>query len=215
MPDNPYYTLGLDLGKWADPTALVVVESDPSTSVLRLVGLKRFPLRTPYTEILRVLEGRLNSGPLAGRVRLAVDATGMGAPFVDQFRDQLPAIDMYAITITAGNNVHGDRRDLRLPKQDLIATTALVLENGRLRIATEMQETPTLIDELLSYQYTRNENGYDTYGASVGQHDDLVIALSLALWLTQNQRIRNRNQRSVWVDRGDIPGIVEMGEGLH
>lgn len=212
MPNKPYYTLGLDLGKWTDPAALAVLESDSSTTVLRLVGLKRFPLGTAYTEILHVLEQRLESAPLAGRVRLAVDASGVGAPFVDQFRQQLPAIEMYAITITAGSNVHGDRRNPHVPKQDLIATTALILETGRLRIATEMRETPTLIDELLSYQYTRNERGYDTYDASAGQHDDLVIALSLALWLTRNQRIRNRSQRASWVDRGVIPGVGDMND---
>jgi hypothetical protein len=77
-----------------------------------------------------------------------------------------------------------------------------------------MPETSTLIDELLSYHHDLTEHGNDTYNAGHGQHDDLVLALSLALWLAANRRIRNPNQVNVAWDRGDIPGIVAMGEGV-
>jgi terminase large subunit-like protein len=209
-----YYTLGLDLGKARDPTALAVIETDPSTSNLQLRDLYRFDLGTPYSDVLLRLGQRLDKPPLLDRARLAVDASGLGAPFVDLFRRELPDVDLYAITITSGSTSHGKRRNPRVPKHELVATTSLILEQGRLRIAAEMPETPTLIDELLSYHHDLTEHGNDTYSAGAGQHDDLVIALSLALWLALNRRIRNPNQVSVAWDRGSIPGIVAMGEGV-
>ena len=196
MPNNPYYTLGLDLGKSADPTALAIVESDPFTGVLRLVGLHRFPLGTPYTEILQVLEQRLNSAPLAGRVRLAVDATGIGAPFVDQFRQQLPATETYAITITPATRSAVTAATPTSPSRTSSPPPPSSSNTAASASQPRCAKPRTLIDELLSYQYTRNEHGYNTYGASAGQHDDLVIALSLALWLTTKHRIPNPNQRS-------------------
>ena len=214
MPGPPYYTLGLDLGRSEDRTALALIESDPTEDVFRLRGLHRFPIGTPNTELIALLERRITKAPLAARVRLAVDATGIGAPFVDLFRDELPQIDLIAITITAGAKVGGDRNNPNVPKQDLIASTSVILENARLRIANEMRETGTLRDELLSMRSTRTEHGNHTYGARSGQHDDLVLALSLALWLLEHRRLPDPNQPAISWDKGDIPGIVPMGDGL-
>ncbi|HEY2209216.1 MAG TPA: hypothetical protein VGH26_07980, partial [Gaiellaceae bacterium] len=57
----------------------------------------------------------------------------------------------------------------------------------RLRIAANMKDTEALLDELLAYRRTTNERGYDTYSAPSGSHDDLVLALSLALWTAENR----------------------------
>jgi hypothetical protein len=211
MHRQPYYTLGLDLGRSQDPTALALIESHPGESIFRLRGLHRFPLGTPNTELIALLERRLTTKPLAGRVRLAVDATGIGGAFVDLFHQKLPQIDLFAITITAGTAVGGDRKNPHVPKYDLIASTSVILETGRLRIANDMRETTTLRDELLSFRSTRTEHGNYTYGARSGQHDDLVLALSLALWLLQHRRLRNPNQRNIAWDKGEIPGIVPSG----
>jgi hypothetical protein len=212
MQTDSYYTLGLDVGKAQDPTALAVIETDLSTTDVRLVSLHRFLLGTPYTDLLGQLKHRLTSPPLGGRVRLAVDATGLGGPFVDMFRNELPAIDLFAITITSGYTVRGNRRNPHVPKHDLIATTSLSFEQAHLRIAAEMRETQNLFDELLSYQHIHTDHGNDSYSSSAGQHDDLVLALSLALWLIEERPIHS--YQSSYVDRGEIPGIVTMGEGI-
>jgi hypothetical protein len=77
MLGQPYYTLGLDLGRSEDRTALALIESDPAEDVFRLRGLHRFPIGTPNTELIALLERRITKAPL-------------GAPFVDVFRDELP-----------------------------------------------------------------------------------------------------------------------------
>jgi hypothetical protein len=215
IQNNLYYTIGLDLGKKRDPTALALLESDFSTGERRLRGLHRFPLGTPYGDLPTLLEPRLSNPPLAKRVRLAIDASGIGAPIVEQMRRQLPAIDIYAITITAGHNVSGNRRNPNVPKQDLIATTIVTFEQGLLRIAPEMRETQNLTDELLSFRRASTEHDHETYNAEYGQHDDLVLALSLALWLDEERPIPDPNRPTVFWDDGDIPGIVPMGAGIN
>jgi hypothetical protein len=77
-----------------------------------------------------------------------------------------------------------------------------------------MRHTNALVDELLAYRRTTNERGTDTYAAASGSHGDLVIALSLALWLAENRPIRDPNLPTISVPKGDIPGIVPMGESL-
>src|SRR5262249_48005839 len=156
--------------------------------IYRIRGLHRFPLQTPYTHIPKALEPRLTREPLAARTSLAIDATGVGAPVVDTFRDQLPAVRSYAITITSGSTVPGDHHNPHVPKEDLISTTSILLEKGRLRIAANMRNTQTLIDELLAFRRATTPRGRDTYGAANGDHDDLVLALSLALWTAANRR---------------------------
>lgn len=77
-----------------------------------------------------------------------------------------------------------------------------------------MRDTDALVDELLAYRRITSERGTETYAAPSGRHDDLLVALALAVWLTENRPIPDPNLPTVFVDRGEIPGIVAMGEGV-
>jgi hypothetical protein len=214
MQNSPYYTLGLDLGKRHDPAALALVEDDRYVDQLRVRGLHRFQLGTAYRDLVAALRPRLSHPPLANRVRIAIDATGVGDAIVELFQEQLPEIVLYAITITGGGKVTGGTRDPRVPKPDLIAATIVAFEQRDIRIAAEMEATPTLVDELLSFKRSSTEHGHTTYGAESAQHDDLVLALSLAIWLIDNRPSPDPNLPTVSWDRGEIEGIVPMGAGI-
>jgi Terminase RNaseH-like domain len=209
----PYYVLGLDPGQAADPTAVALVEYDyMQQPVYRLRGLHRFPLGTPYTELPGALETRLHEPPLTGCVTLAVDATGVGAPVIDHFRKHLPSIPLYAITITAGTTVTGSGQHPHVPKRDLISTSSVILEQRRLQVAENMRNTEALTDELLAYRRTTTERGHDTYAAASGSHDDLVLALSLALWTAEHKAPRRRVYHSniKVLTETRLPGIDEI-----
>ena len=213
-----YYVLGLDLGQTADRTALALLEYDYlQKPIYRLRGLHRFPLATPYTELAGALEHRLTNDPLRGRVNLAIDATGVGAAVTDHFRERLPTIPLYAITITGGANITGNHQNPHVPKQDLISTTSVILEQRRLHIAENMRETEALIDELAAFRRTMTEHGNTMYGAASGSHDDLVLALSLGLWTAENKYPPPRPYQSNinQLLRARLPSIAEMAAARH
>jgi hypothetical protein len=204
------YILGIDVGQSNDPTALVVLEHPPTREpIYQLRALQCFPLGTPYTELVNQITIRLKAEPLAGRTRVAIDATGVGAPVVDLFRSQLPGVPLYAITITGGTNVTGTGLQPHIPKRDLISTTTVLLEQRRLRIATALAETQTLTDELFNYRRTTSDTGHDTYAPSTRQgHDDLLLALTLATWIGEHKPTPSRHTSTV--PKGRLPGIDEI-----
>ena len=90
------------------------------------------------------------------------------------------------MTITSGNKQHyrsGESSSINVPKQNLMAGVQLALENGELRIPKAMASAGTLMRELLDMRMSHREVGGVRFGAErSGQHDDLVVALALAVW---------------------------------
>jgi hypothetical protein len=210
-PRPHWYTLGLDFGQSNDHTALALIEADYLRKpVYRLRGLHRYPLGTPYTDLPALLEPRLNERPLAGRVLLALDATGVGKPVVDLFRERLPRPPIYAITITAGNDVTGTGMGPHVPKRDLILTSSVIFEQHRIQIAQEMHCAQALVDELQGLRRSITEHGNDTYSAASGEHDDLVLALSLALWTAEHKQPPRPYRRGISVSQRRIPTADDM-----
>ena len=143
--------------------------------------LERLPLRTPYTEVARRVKVLMDTPPLRDNTELAVDATGVGAAVTDQLR--VEGLWFKSVVITGGEREAREGSTYRVPKRDLIAAAQILLQDRRLKIAPALSEAKTLIDELLNYRYRLSEAGNDTYGAwREGQHDDLVLALCLAVW---------------------------------
>jgi hypothetical protein len=88
-----------------------------------------------------------------------------------------------AVTITGGDREAQTAVGWSVPKQDLIAGVQVVLERGELRIARELKDAGSLMRELMDMRMERREGGRVKLGANgAGEHDDLVIALALAVW---------------------------------
>jgi hypothetical protein len=68
---------------------------------------------------------------------------------------------------------------------ELVGCTQVALQTGRLKIASELPEVSILTTELQNFQVQISQSGFDSYNARSGQHDDLVLALAMALWLAQ------------------------------
>jgi hypothetical protein len=73
------------------------------------------------------------------------------------------------VTIVSGNEASEARRSGRIHTAELKVAKAL-LQAGPLR------------DELQSFERHVSESGRTTWGARVGAHDDIVLAVSLAVW---------------------------------
>lgn len=188
MASKTYYYIGLDLGQSVDYTALAVAErhkhAAPQRPSYDVRHLQRFPLGTGYPDIVDQVGEMLTTPPLAGQgLSLVVDATGVGAPVVDLLRRARLPGRLVPVTITGGDSVNRDRAGFRVPKRDLISSTKVLLQSGRLRFA-ELPETPILVKELLSFQVKIDPaTAHDSYAVwREGIHDDLVLAVALAVW---------------------------------
>ncbi|MEJ7810414.1 MAG: hypothetical protein WKG32_08375 [Gemmatimonadaceae bacterium] len=131
---------------------------------------------------------------------LVVDFTGVGRPVVDMLRaDKLEPV---AVTITGGDQVTRDGLAWRVPKRDLVGALQVLLQSKRLRIARELPSAAVLVDELLRFRVKINpDTAHDSYGSwREGEHDDLVLALALAVWWAE----RPTHQAVVIPSRSDF-----------
>src|SRR6516162_8054568 len=121
---RPDYFLGLDLGQTRDFTALAVLERSPPTDADTTVEqseyaqrhLHRFPLGTPYTQIVPAVATLVRSGPLA-ESPVVVDQTGVGRAVVDLMRQVIGWV--VPVTITGGHAVTvAEDHSLHVPKKE-------------------------------------------------------------------------------------------------
>lgn len=178
------FFIGLDLGQASDYTAVCVIETvslekTTENSSYHVRHLQRYPLGTAYPVIVSDIGRMLTTLPGS---RLVVDNTGVGRPVVDLFR--AARLDPVAITITGGDKAMFNGGSWHVPKRDLVGALSVAFQTGALKIASSLPEAKTLVDELLNFKVKINvKTAHDSYEAwREGVHDDLVLAVALALW---------------------------------
>ncbi|MGH9847772.1 MAG: hypothetical protein ACREEM_54490 [Blastocatellia bacterium] len=189
---GPHYYIGLDLGQSKDFTAMCILEmhGERQEAIFHARHLQRYQLGTSYPAIVADVAAMLRR-PLFKDVRptLAVDGTGVGAAVVDLFRKEKLNAHFRPIIITGGDVVTYDSGVTRVPKRDLVGVTQVALQTSRLKIAADLPDAQTLVNELQNFQVKITTAANDTYGAwREGTHDDLVLAVSMALWTAMNTR---------------------------
>ena len=198
--------LGLDLGQAQDFTALALVEARPATEAELPAGqatrlplhftvpsLRRWPLGTSYTAIVADLLEFCRLPALEGAC-LVIDSTGVGAPVVEMvnraFRAAAGRGGIYAhgfvsVLITAGHEVAwvGDAR-WNVPKKTLVSALQVALQTRRLSVSRALSEAALLAKELQNFRARVTLAASETLSADwrEGQHDDLVLAVALAVW---------------------------------
>jgi hypothetical protein len=177
------FVVGLDLGQVQDYSAVAVVQRlAGSHGPVHVPHLERFPLGTPYPAIVTRMAQLFATPPLRGEASLVVDATGVGSAVIDLLSQA--NLSPIAITITGGDKVHRETRNrYSIPKRELVGCLQVLLQTGRLKIASGLPEAEVLVKELLAFHVKITASAHDTYGAwREGAHDDLVLALALATW---------------------------------
>jgi hypothetical protein len=189
LPPPPRYLIGLDLGSAQDFSALAILEQHGYGQDAEFLcrHLQRWELRTPYTAIVADVAQIVNREELRGGARrnvLAVDMNGPGQPVIDLLKALPLSAQLAAIFSHGGDKVTSEGNVTRVPKRELVSTTQIALQSGRLKIAPTLPEAPTLVAELQNYQVEINqETAHDSYGAwRTGTHDDLLFAVMLPLW---------------------------------
>jgi hypothetical protein len=192
------YQKGLSAG-WVSPATLNPYQvgealwhvqrfGRPAEVPLSVRHLERFELGTRYTDVVDRVAEIVRSEPLRHMPAvLLVDKTGVGASVLDSFTHA--GIGAVAITLHGGSSVTRDpqRAGFRVPKRDLVTVTQVLLQNGRLRVAAGLPEAETLRRELLNFRVKIDpRTSHDSYEHwREGDHDDLVLAVSMACWFRQ------------------------------
>jgi len=209
-------TVGLDLGQSVDYSGLVIAErldvapTQPRDRIGErrdVIHAQRWPLGTPYPRIVDDLCA-LMAEPSLIEAPLIVDATGVGRGVMDLLndahRDGRLARYPVPVTITSGETANG----LHVPKQDLVSRVQALLQDGRLLIAQAMPLREQLERELVGFTAKTSASGRTTYEALTERiHDDLVLALALALWHPGRSQQRRYISRSgtIYPDRESCP----------
>lgn len=203
------YSVGLDLGKSQDFTALCVTEVlacerqrwqrtkfDAKAGIVerrgvrryRVVNLHRYPRGTSYPDITRSVQGILQQLPASPYgAHLFVDRTGVGAPVVDAMREM--GLRLTGISITGGSKVSRPKPgEANVPKSVLTSLLDVAFAEDRLALTSHASASDALRHELQNFRVKKTAHGNETMEAwREGIHDDLVLATALAIWGAENR----------------------------
>lgn len=120
------------------------------------------------------------------RVYVLIDSTGVGLPVCDFVRDraQIAKGHVTAVQFTAGEklNVHLGTREGTVAKTYLVSRLAALMADRRIKLP-KTAEAKALASELETFEITVSDAATAQFGARPGTHDDLCMALGLAVLL--------------------------------
>lgn len=197
---TPQLFLGVDLGKERDHTVLALCErrwqlgqwsaahhDHARRPVLVLRDLVRLPLNTAYTHVPQVIKNAFAryeaASPYAASVKternVVVDAGGVGGGVLDIIRQAqdtryLGPLQLVPVFTSSGHEPGRTASGCHtVPKRDLLTALRAVVEARSLLIPRQLALAPELLKELAGFRQS---------GHSTAKHDDLAMALCLAVW---------------------------------
>jgi phage FluMu gp28-like protein len=179
------FSVGVDIGRVNDPTAIVALELI-GLSALHVAKCERLPLGMQFAQQVAEVQRVLASHALrSATYGVTVDATGVGAPVVEMMR-AAGVQGMLALSICSGA---GDVRRGTVGKGDLITGAQIAIQSGAVKANPKMAGVADLLGELRNYRVKQNTNtGNLSWNAREGEHDDLVLALCLAVYRAKLMR---------------------------
>jgi hypothetical protein len=92
--------------------------------------------------------------------------------------------------ITNGLSASLDFGNWQVPKKDLVGTLQVLLQEQRLKLAADLSEVPTLVDELMNFRMKPLSPSTDPLLAwRERSQDDLIFALAVAAWWIERGRL--------------------------
>jgi hypothetical protein len=183
------FYFGLDLGQTTDPSASVILDAqgEGDERLYDCRHIEQYTLGTSYPTIVQAVGILLGREPLVDNCTLVIDHTGVGRPVFDMFlaENRQPI----GITITGGASWSKDPsapHQWHVAKIMLVGTVQRFLQSGRLRIGARLTHAGTLQKELRDFRVKISKAANETYEAREGQHDDIVLALAIALFVAEH-----------------------------
>jgi len=191
------FAVGIDVGQAHDPTAICIASKIVTKTFnpefakynpfplprYEVSHLERLRLGMPYPQQVEQLAALMEREPLKRlEPRVLVDYTGVGRPVFDLFAGVRSLRYAQGIVITGGRDTTSTRAGWNVPKAELVSKLQALLHSGDLRIAASLPDAAVLARELQDFRVRFTDNGNATFNAREGAHDDLVLALALAVF---------------------------------
>jgi hypothetical protein len=140
-----------------------------------------------------------------------MDVTGVGKALFDLAVEQ--NLDPIGVVIHAGFEVHRRPYDntVTVPKLRIVAELDKRLQSNDLFVHESLKDWPALRRELLNFRPEITRGGTETWNARSGSHDDLVLALGLALFQLTGEHVPCRGLMQFYA--GD-PNAEEWAIGV-
>jgi hypothetical protein len=104
-------------------------------------------------------------------------------PMTVSKKQQLSPAHVGVLVSASQNRPAASFRKVNLPKRDLVSVLQVLFQTGRLRIAPDLELASTLTTELTNFTARITPSFHETFACwRESQHDDLVLALSIACW---------------------------------
>src|SRR6266702_2633708 len=147
--------VGVDVGQIRDPSALCV------------------------SEVSQLDTGKLRFGPSPQPARLdsKYGIWNNDGTFQPGSKGEMARLRLKPITFSHGEKYN--RSTGVLAKAFLVSRLQSLLQGGHVH-GPDIPEMKATVEELKVFEVKVSENGKDTYGAVVGKHDDLAVALGLS-----------------------------------
>ena len=150
--------------------------------VCRIGLLERLPLRTPYPSIAARIIDIVRRLP-RHQTSLIVDRTGAHAAYDMLIEKGLSPV---GLTISGADSINWAGRYVTVPKMRLLTGLLSICYRGELEIAKGLRDYIELRRQLQNIGTMATGSGSgETWRARRG-HDDLVIAVSMAVWHLEN-----------------------------
>jgi hypothetical protein len=198
-------SIGIDIGKRHDPTAIVVCVAEERRNQGRwethfsIPFLKRLELNTPYPDQARQLleiskkatlkfwedqQQKNRTGMIRGQYQIYVDVTGVGDAVVDMLKPGAKSIGpLHPCRFVAGDRINKvNYKEYMIGKAHFVSRLQVLAESKLIHLPPGHPEAQQLSQEMLDFDIDVDEtSGKATFGAMrPGTHDDLVCALGLA-----------------------------------
>ncbi len=189
-------SVGIDIGKKADPSAVVVamgeareLQKNKWEIHFLIPYLERLPLEMKYPDqvkrFAKVIEGTVQKCQWkCPPPEVYADVTGVGEGVCDMLEPEIRKmgiIRLNRVRFTHGDKVLRNGRQISIGKEWMANRLQILSESQRIHLDKNNPEAQALGEELLDFDIEVDEEGGAKYGAMrPGTHDDLVVALALA-----------------------------------
>src|SRR5215472_13104422 len=124
----------------------------------------------------------MSSGSRSSAANVRASARSSSKRCVRNSAQCYSGISPVGVVITSGAVETHHRMTWSVPKLTLVSRLQALLHEGRLKILRELTEAETLVRELQDFRCEFTAAGHLTFNARTGKHDDLVLALAIAVW---------------------------------